>query len=220
MQKRRRLVIMTKQMKMTLLFINIALVIMEIIGTTYCFIDGGIASLRFYTVLSNIMCGLINLVYVIFYMKNMNLDNVLVPKWLKTLRFITVTCLMVTFIVVITVLIPINGVESISGYLFERANLFHHLLCPLIMTITYLILEKEVKLGRREEMFAALPTVLYAIVTLILNLMRVLYGPYPFLHVYEQSVFTSIMWIVLIVGGSYVLAIGLNKINRMGQKDS
>ena len=207
---------MTLEKRRQLLFINILLLVMEIIGTTYCFIDGGIAALRYYTVLSNIMCGLISLIYIVVLVKNMNSDKFVVPKLMKTLRFVVVVCLMVTFIVVITVLIPINGASSISEFLFERANLFHHTLCPLFMAITYLTLEKEVKLGRREELFTLIPTLLYAIVTLILNLLKVMKGPYPFLHIYEQSVLESIIWVVVIIGGAFALAIGLNKLNNAG----
>ncbi|MBE5926602.1 MAG: hypothetical protein E7270_06530 [Lachnospiraceae bacterium] len=207
---------MTRQKKLILLIINIMLLIMEIIGTIFCFIDGGIAALRYYTVLSNIMCGVISIIYIFVLLKNMNVDDFVVFKWIKMLRFLVVVCLMVTFIVVVTVLIPTNGASSISRYLFERANLFHHLLCPLFMTITYIVLEKEVKLGRREEMFTLIPTILYAIVTLTLNILRVMEGPYPFLYVYEQSVFESIIWVVVIIGGAYALAMGLNKLNSIG----
>ena len=205
---------MTRQKKY--LFINILILIMEIIGTTYCFIDGGIASLRYYTVLSNILCAVICLVYIIKMLGNNNIDNFIVSKWMKTLRLVVVICLLVTFIVVITVLIPTNGIGSLRGYLFERANLFHHLLCPLMMAVTYLVFEKNIKLGRKEELFAVVPTVLYALVTIILNVIRVMEGPYPFLYVYEQSLFASAMWIVVIVGGAYGVAVGFNKINNIG----
>lgn len=207
---------MTRQKKMINLYINILLLIMEVVGTVYCFIDGGIAVLRYYTVLSNIMCAIICTIYIVVLAKNLNTDNFILQKWMKTLRFVVVTCLMVTFIVVITVLIPTNGVSSISGYLFERANLFHHLLCPLIMSVTYLIYEKEISLGRKEELYAVIPTIMYAIVTIILNIIKVMEGPYPFLYVYKQSVLTSIMWFFIIVGGAYILSIGINKINKIG----
>lgn len=207
---------MEKKSKILLLVVNVLLFVMEIIGTTFCFVDGGIAALRYYTVLSNIMCGIISLIYIVVLVNNLNSDDFVIAKWMKTLRFIVVVCLSVTFIVVITVLIPTYGASSISGYLFERANLFHHTLCPLFMVIVYLLFEKEIKLGRREELFTLIPTVLYAIVTLTLNILKVMEGPYPFLYVYEQSVFESIMWVVIIVGGAYALAIGLNKLNRIG----
>ena len=52
-----------------------------------------------------------------------------------------------------------------------------------------------------------IPTVIYAIITITLNALYIMYGPYPFLKVHEQSFAMSVVWFILIVGGSWVLSI-------------
>jgi hypothetical protein len=39
-------------------------------------------------------------------------------------------------------------------------------------------------------------------------------GPYPFLHVYEQPVYMSIIWFAAILGGAYFMAWLLLKANK------
>ena len=39
-------------------------------------------------------------------------------------------------------------------------------------------------------------------------------GPYPFLRIRKQSLFTSILWGVIIIGGSYLIAYVIYKLNK------
>ncbi|HPF53799.1 MAG TPA: hypothetical protein PLM48_04040 [Clostridia bacterium] len=58
------------------------------------------------------------------------------------------------------------------------------------------------------------PTLLYAIVIIILNIAKLLVGPYPFLHIYEQPWYMSIVWIAVILGMATLLAWLLWLLNR------
>ncbi|MBO4760761.1 MAG: hypothetical protein J5520_03320, partial [Bacteroidales bacterium] len=49
-------------------------------------------------------------------------------------------------------------------------------------------------------------TLLYGVVAITLNLLRLLYGPYFFLHVYEQPIYVSIFWVIVLMVLVYVLA--------------
>ncbi|ORX53801.1 hypothetical protein BCR36DRAFT_582059 [Piromyces finnis] len=126
------------------------------------------------------------------------------PYWIRIIRYMGSNCLALTFIVVVVVLIPMtkNGVRIL---LFEGPQLFHHVICPALSVISFGLFE-DGKPTHKDALFAALPTLVYAIVTVILNYAKLLDGPYPFLKVYEQSIFASIFWFISIVGISYVLA--------------
>ena len=63
----------------------------------------------------------------------------------------------------------------------------------------------EVK-GYKDILGALVFTILYTIVFLILNLAKVIEGPYPFLLVYENSVLVTIIWFIVIEGGAVLLA--------------
>ena len=46
--------------------------------------------------------------------------------------------------------------------------------------------------------------------------MRVVEGPYPFLRVYEQPVYMSIIWVIVILGSAYGIAFLLaSLLNRL-----
>ena len=61
-----------------------------------------------------------------------------------------------------------------------------------------------------------LPTLIYALILMALNLMRVVEGPYPFLRVYEQPVYMSIIWVIVILGSAYGIAFLLaSLLNRL-----
>ena len=76
------------------------------------------------------------------------------------------------------------------------------------MLLTLILLERP-QLPVRAAIYAMLPTLLYGTITMLLNILRKLNGPYPFLHVYEQPVYMSIIWFIAIIGGSYLIALGI-----------
>ena len=53
---------------------------------------------------------------------------------------------------------------------------------------------------------AWIPTVIYAVVVVILNILKLLEGPYPFLYVYKQPWYISLVWAVGIVGANLLCA--------------
>lgn len=62
---------------------------------------------------------------------------------------------------------------------------------------------------------ALIPTIIYAVITTSLNIAKVMYGPYPFLYVYEQSVGMSVFWCILIISIEYAIVWLLWKTNQI-----
>ena len=60
---------------------------------------------------------------------------------------------------------------------------------------------------------AMVPTLLYGVVAIILNVLRVWHGPYPFLYVYEQPVWLTAVWVVVILGAAFLIALLLRVVN-------
>ena len=105
------------------------------------------------------------------------------PRWLKRLKFMATSCLLLTFLTVVFVLAPMNGEGGL-----------------------YMLLEREPHLPRSDVRWALLPTLAYAAVILPLNILRVIVGPYPFFEVYHQPVYVSVLWAVGLLGVNYLYA--------------
>jgi hypothetical protein len=58
---------------------------------------------------------------------------------------------------------------------------------------------------KKDALIALVPSVVYAFVMTLLNIFRVVDGPYDFLRVHNQSVFMSAVWAVVIIGGAYAI---------------
>jgi hypothetical protein len=87
--------------------------------------------------------------------------------------------------------------------------LYFHLLCPILAILSSLLVDPRGASGLADVRLAIIPTTLYAALLIFLNLIRVVSGPYPFLKVYDQSVWASVGWVVAIVGGAYLIALAI-----------
>ena len=128
------------------------------------------------------------------------------PRWLKRLKFMATSCLLLTFLTVVFVLAPMNGEGGLYMLLCTSSMLYHHLLNPMAALLSYLLLEREPHLPRSDVRWALLPTLAYAAVILPLNILRVIVGPYPFFEVYHQPVYVSVLWAVGLLGVNYLYA--------------
>ncbi len=202
-----------KKRKMTSLFLNIIIVVMELIGTSISIKESGISLFQFYTVDSNILMLIASAVFAIYTVRSLKDDSAL-PQWVKTLKYMATCCLTVTFVVVICVLAPTMGAIGYQMMLLHGSMLYHHLICPMLALTSFIFLEEGPPSERKYRLFALTPPILYAAVAVTLNIAKVMDGPYPFLHVYEQPVYMSIIWFAAILGGAYFMAWLLLKANK------
>jgi len=183
------------------LIINIAIVILEVIVFGSNIInDHGIA-IQYYTNDSNILALISSLLFIVLYRKNW--------KYLKDFRFATTCCLIVTFLTVLFILGPMDHFNY-KLYMFTDNFLILHTIVPILSAISYIFFEE--KSGK--AYLCLLLTIIYSIVLVILNILNIVQGPYPFLMVTKQSVLETIIWAVIILGGSYIIGLILNLISR------
>lgn len=128
------------------------------------------------------------------------------PVWLKKLKFMATSCLLLTFMTVVLVLAPMVGEGGLYLLLWTSSTRYHHLLNPMAALFSYLLLERQPRLPRKAVVWALLPTLAYAAVILPLNILRVIVGPYPFFEVYHQPVYVSVLWAVGLLGVNYLYA--------------
>lgn len=90
--------------------------------------------------------------------------------------------------------------------LCEGSMLYQHTLCPILAVFSFLVFEIEDKLPKTDMLKALIPTLVYALIAIMLNICRVIEGPYPFLMVYSQPWYISVLWCVIILGIAGFLA--------------
>jgi len=186
--------------------IQIVMVVFEMVALGLCMNDGGARNFKYFTVLSNVSTMLVSLIYILLYLK-MNGQQKELPRWLRLLRYMATNCLALTFIIVVTVLVPMGAKDGLADdLLYKGPQSFHHILCPFLSVFSFCLFEEGELKVKWDIVIAIIPTILYAIIFTFLNLIKVLTGPYAFLEVYNQPVYLSIIWFILINGISYGLA--------------
>lgn len=195
------------------LIANLAVAGMALYGITTAARHSGWSILKYYTQLSNLFGALACLLISGFEIESIRANREKTPVWAYCIQFSAVCCLMVTFLVVLFVLAPDAGKNGYRVMLTQGDMLYHHLLCPLLILIAFALLERP-NIPMRAAVYAVIPTLLYGITTLILNLLRKLDGPYPFLHVYRQPAITSVGWFVAIIGGNYLIALAVRAVSK------
>ena len=191
---------------------NLLIVAMELAGAVLSWRRNGPGMFVFYTEDSNLLALFACAAYAVCLLRAGSRGKP-VPVWASVLKYTAASCLTLTFLVVVCVLAPQYGFpQGYAVMLFRDSMLFTHFLCPVLAVLSFLLLDPDGGPGRGALRWAAVPTVVYAAVTIVLNLCGVLRGPYPFLLVYEQPWWASVLWGAGIVGGAALLALLLARL--------
>ena len=178
------------------LLLNILIVILEIIGLIINYKTMNRISIEYYTIDSNILALCSSLILIIYLLTNKK-----IPRWLSLFKYISVIGLSVTLLVVLFILIPMGNFDYYT-YLISNSMLYQHTLCPIIGIVTFLFFDNLGKYYKKDILIGLIFTIIYSIVLIILNVLNIVNGPYPFLMVRTQSILSSIIWFVVI----YLLA--------------
>lgn len=203
----------------TALAFNLAIIAGEIAAIIIVFLKIGYYPLEYYTEDSNLFALVACAVMAGFQVRYLKSGKE-IPHSVQMFKYMAAAVLSVTFIVVLAVFSPMRG-EGINGWfymLFNKDFTFLHTLCPILTILSFVLFEKEPYLDTKSAFTATIPTLVYAIVLVFLNIIRALIGPYPFLFVHNQPVYMSVIWFIVIVGGAFFLALLLQKLNSIGRK--
>ena len=172
--------------------LHIILLFLELIARIHDMQVFGLRMLTYYTIDSNILQMLVSAatVYLIMTKKDQ-----MGPAGLAVLHLICAVSLTITFLIALFVLAPQEG---FAYYFLWNVAPINHLIGPLISIITFLFMEKSPTLPKAAVFAPMGATILYGIIALILNGVRLLDGPYFFLRVYDTSPGTIILWFCII----------------------
>lgn len=179
-----------------------------------CIVNQKATMFEFYTTDSNLLALLVCLIYSVYLIRNLVTGNECIPTWLRQVKYMATCCLTVTFVIVLTVLAPMMGLMGYRVMLFEGLMIYHHLLCPILMIFVFLFFDSDGIYNRKKVTATIIPTALYAVVIVVLNVRRTISGPYPFLMVYQQTVYVSVFWFLVIHSIAFFIAWFLLKISK------
>lgn len=197
---------------------NLTIVYLESVAMPISWEVGGTLVFTMYTELSNlfnlVVCALVAACQLVGIVTGREL-----PLWGKRLKFLSASCLTMTFLTVVLILAPMY--EDGNGWyimLFTSSMLYHHFLNPVLAMLSFLVLEREPRLPLRTVPLALVPTIVYGVYDLWGNLTGVIDGPYPFMRVQNQTIAESLTWFALILGSNLLYAFLLWLLGGNGRK--
>lgn len=196
-----------------IIFTNIAIVFVEIVGLIYSIFEYGWGMFRFYTQDSNYFATITSVILLIYLIKDQD-----VPKWVTKLRYIAMLMLVITFFVTAFVLAPLYGKDYLRMFT-DGSKLYQHLLGPVLYFVSFFAFERRVPKEKSCMGYGLVPTIIYAIILVILNIVGVVDGPYPFLRVLHQPIYMSFVWTVGILGFALLVAWAVWKLGTLSQKN-
>ena len=133
------------------LILNIIIVLLVILSNILMFLKinfmkpvellvvSGIENYKFYTADSNLLMGIISIIFIVYLLrlKHHKIDSI--PNGVYILKMIGTSCITLTFVVTLCFLSPMYGFYA----MYNNANLFFHLIIPLLSVITYIFFEKH-----------------------------------------------------------------------------
>ena len=178
--------------------VNIILILLEFIAFIYDLYSFKFGLFKWYTVDSNVLQLIVSALVVIYCYHGR-----MIPEFVTILHFVSAVGLTVTFLIAAFVLAPEGGVDY---YFFQNVAPINHLIAPILSVVSLLFLEKTERLSLRIILYPVCATLFYGIVCLMLNVLRIIDGPYFFLKVYEQTAVTIALWFFIIAVLCLVLA--------------
>ena len=121
--------------------------------------DTGIRSLKYFTVDSNIICGIAALIEAVFLIPVCLGKRDAAAAWVRWFRLAGTSSVAMTFFVVLTFLGPTMGYR----YMFTGPSLYMHLLSPVLAVLTFLLFRRATGLDRKCFYLGSIPLALYAV---------------------------------------------------------
>ena len=128
-----------------------------IMGQNGMFMSVGLASLKWFTVLSNLLEAAASIAWICLHWSH--------RKAAETFKYIACVSVALTFTTVMAFLGPLFG----YGSMFVGVTLWMHLIVPVIAFFEFILMSGE-RMGRRENLLAVLPMLAYGIFYLANNL--------------------------------------------------
>ena len=171
---------------------------------------------KFFTVQSNLLMGIVSLIYIIKQINLLNKKIVKLPSWCSILKLTSTTAVTLTFVVVFLYLAPLTG-KGVKPLLMN-SNLFFHLLIPILSIITFIFFERNKDIKFKDNLISIIPVALYELFYLINALIHMenhrispKYDWYYFVQTDIKNIYIVIPTMLII---TYIISVILWYINK------
>ena len=138
-------------------------------------VTNGLATLKFYTVLSNLLNGAASAVLCAELVLILRGKRGAVSRGAFLLNYVGTAAVAVTFLVVLCFLGPAVG----HALLYHDANFWFHLVLPVFSIAEFLVLERDHRITFRQMLLVCIPPLLYGLGYLINLLINGIGGAWP-----------------------------------------
>ena len=211
------------------MLLNLIIVILTVIGTYYM-LNGiefmghednlsatKIEMFRFYTVDSNVLMGIVSLLFLISEIQILRCKKEKISRLLYILKLIGTVGTSLTFLTVVLYLGPISKNGMLS--MFLNANLFFHLITPVLSIITFIFFEKTSKLDFKCTFLGIIPMFIYGIVYTTNVLIHANNGKidpiYDWYHFVQGGMYQLLFVIPIMFIVTYIISFMLWKLNKI-----
>ena len=192
-----------KKRRLVMLALDALIIVLEIGSLTVSWAESGARLFRYYTQDSNILALIVSIICLVQNIACLK-RGANMPGWTRRLRYISACCLAVTLLVAGLLLSPMDE-GGFVAFMLEGKYLSLHTLCPILM-IAQLYLHAGPRMRERDALKALVPTIIYGVVSLMMNAAAVYSGPYPFLRIREQEGYVTAVGCIAVLGVSYFAA--------------
>lgn len=175
-----------------------------------------IGMLKFFTVESNILMGIVSLLFSLEEIKILKGKKTDISTKMYILKLMATTAVGLTFFVVFAYLGPISKGGILS--MLMNSNLFFHLLIPVISILNFIIFEKTNKIKLKNILCGLIPTLLYEIYYLTNILLHMENGKvspnYDWYWFVQNGVWTAIIVAPIMLGITYIISLVIWRLNK------
>lgn len=187
----------------------------------------GLGSLRYFTVLSNIFCGITSFLLLVFKVVGIIKKDYKTPSFSHILQFASTVGVLITFLVVLTMLAPFSAKNGGSYFdCFKGANLYFHFIIPVLAIVDYIVLEHTNYLHFKDIPYCIIPVFLYGIFYIANYYCKwtgsatgesaITYDWYGFIG--DGSALRVTLLIIVFLIGTYIIGLLLRELNVIFQK--
>ena len=202
-------------------FLNLVIFILVVSATIWMFsglktgplVENNISMLKFFTIDSNLLMGLIALIVGINELKKENNS-----KFMYILKLVGTVQVTITMLVTVLYLTP----TTINQYglfgMYYKSNLLFHLIVPILSILVFVLYERSSLINKKDTLYSLIPIGMYAIYYVYETLSHTINGivekGYDWYGFFVFGTKSVMIVLPLIMIFSYIISCVLWKINR------
>ena len=173
---------------------------------------GGWHVFRFFTNDGNIFCMVVSLITMCHIIYSLVKGDDVLPKWIYILNLMSAVSGLLIFFTVLFVLWPTLGPRLFVGYLMVVL----HVVNPILVSTSFLFtMHKDTRI--KEGLYGMVPMLVYGVPVITLIITKVWTGnliPYPFLKVYDNPWWGTMLMIIGMLSFCSILGIILTRLTK------